>query len=345
MAKRPGHNSGQAEAPATFTWDEYVAGLVEEHGSLAAVALKLVELRGFVEDAESVERGLRRLRSRGQREGGDSGRRLLAAFGMPREVESRVRWMGMYHSRFTDLPSSLCRDQLRLWDRPPVSESRARIWIQLGLATLVLRGRDLEAAEIHVRQARGVAAHASPAARVELALLEAYCASRHRERSRVLSLLDEAGALLESVDVGEDDRACLHARWMDQRAFQLNNPGAGQQPDLRSAMALYECIPSDAPPFARCRRENGLAYGHWQLGEREAAIAHAEAASRAAGDGGSLRLRVMALKMLSRIQGGEEGERTRQRAEAIARLLEDEELLFRTRPLKHSGPPGRTPSH
>jgi hypothetical protein len=39
----------------------------------------------------------------------------------------------------------------------------------------------------------------------------------------------------------------------------------------------------------------------------------------------------MALKLLGRIQGGEEGERTRQRAAAIARHLEDEELLFRTR--------------
>jgi hypothetical protein len=48
----------------------------------------------------------------------------------------------------------------------------------------------------------------------------------------------------------------------------------------------------------------------------------------------------MALKMLSRIQGGEEGERTRQRAVSIARLLEDQELLFRTQPRKGPAPGG-----
>jgi hypothetical protein len=340
MAKRPGHKSGHAETLATFTWDEYVAGLVEEHGSLAAVALKLVELRGFVDDTESVERGLRRLRTRGQLEGGDYGRRLLAAFGMPESIEHRVRWMGMYHSRFTDLPSSLCREQLRLWDRPPLSESRARIWIQLGFTTLALRDREQEAAEVHLHQARGAAAHASPTARVELALVGAYCASQRRERARALALLDEAGALLESADAGADDRACLHARWIDQRAFLLNNPEATEQPDPRGALALYERIPLEVPPFARCRRENGLAFARWRLGERERALAHAEAACRAAGDGGSLRLRVMALKMLSRIQGGEEGERTRQRAVSIARLLEDQELLFRTQPRKGIAPGG-----
>src|SRR5437660_980518 len=139
MARAPGHNSGQVESPAGFTWGEYIAGLVEEHGSLAAVASRLVELRGFVDDVNSVERGLRRLRQRGDLDGGDSGRRLLNAFGVPKDIDARVRWMGLYHTRFTDLPRSLCADQLRLWNRPPVSESRERVWLQLGFASLALR--------------------------------------------------------------------------------------------------------------------------------------------------------------------------------------------------------------
>src|SRR5688500_13295707 len=118
MASPPGHDPGHAGAgpgPGTgaglgYSWGEYVAQLTADHGSLAAVALKLAELASTPEDSASVERALRRLRARGNLDGGDYGRRLLRAFGLPQPIEARVRWLGVYHSRFSDLPLSLCRD-------------------------------------------------------------------------------------------------------------------------------------------------------------------------------------------------------------------------------------------
>lgn len=52
---------------------------------------------------------------------------------------------------------------------------------------------------------------------------------------------------------------------------------------------------------------------------------------RHAGDGGHLRLRAMALTMLGRILGGEEGASIRARAAAIVKALDDEALRLRFR--------------
>ncbi|XXY45960.1 hypothetical protein WME91_38750 [Sorangium sp. So ce269] len=52
-------------------------------------------------------------------------------------------------------------------------------------------------------------------------------------------------------------------------------------------------------------------------------------ACRHAGDGGHMRMRAMALNMLARIVGGEEGAEARRRAMAIANELEDEVLRLR----------------
>jgi hypothetical protein len=118
----PGQESGQAG----FDWGDFVGAVVRERGSLAAAALFLAEHRAFAEDVESVERGLRRLRLRGMADGGVWGRRALRCFGLPGAVLDRVRWMGQYHTRFTDLPASLCEELLRPWERPPVSDSPVR---------------------------------------------------------------------------------------------------------------------------------------------------------------------------------------------------------------------------
>ena len=329
MPRSPGQDPGQKEPPIGFDWGAYVAGLVETHGTLAAVAARVAQERGFVEEVTTIERGLRRLRDRGHRDGGVWGRRVLRCFGLPRQVTARVRWMGQYHARFTDLPRSLCRELLELWDRPPVSASPARIWIQLGLASVALRGRDLERAAEHIEQARRTEARAETAARIELALVAGYVASR-RARHEVAGYLATAESELSRAELPADDRACLVARWIDQRAYELNRPPGDRQPDPAAALTLYESIPTaEAPPFALCRRANGLAWCHFHLGNRQAAIAHAQNSVQHAGDGGSLRLRAMALNFLARVLPGSQGDDARQRALAIARRLEDEELRLR----------------
>src|SRR5689334_3427728 len=115
MGQAPGRDPGQPGGPG-FSWGEHVAWLVERHGSLSAVAERVAALRGYTDDVASIERALRRLRARGQLGGGAWGERVLAAFGLPDAVDARARWMGAYHSRFTDLPLPVCQDLVRLWD-------------------------------------------------------------------------------------------------------------------------------------------------------------------------------------------------------------------------------------
>ena len=108
----PGHEPGRE--PEGFDWAAYVGWLVERHGTLAAVAEALAAERGHAETQGSIERALRRLRGREGRDGGTWGLRVLRRFGMPDDVTSRVRWMGQYHTRFSDLPRALCLELLRL---------------------------------------------------------------------------------------------------------------------------------------------------------------------------------------------------------------------------------------
>lgn len=284
-------------------------------------------MRAFTEDVGSIERALRRLRARGQRSGGAWGARALAAFGVPGAAEARARWMGAYHSRFTDLPLPLAVDLIRLWDRPPVSESApARVWLAIAHATCALRAADPMAARGHHRRARASFALAPPEARVELLLAEAFVRS-HDAPERAASILEEVGPIL-ALPMPAYDRACLHARWIDQRAYGQNRRGAAG--DLATAEALYLSIPEEsAPPFAACRRANGLAYVRSKQGRRDEAVASARSAVRHAGDGGHLRLRAMALAMLGRALGGAEGETARARAAEIVASLEDEALRLR----------------
>jgi hypothetical protein len=328
----PGHGPEKDGAGSTdpgFSWDDHVAWLVDKHGSLAAVAERLSALRGYADDVETVERALRRLRARGQRAGGTWGGRVLAAFGLPGAVDARARWMGAYHSRFTDLPLPVCRELVRLWDRPPVSDAPAsRVWLTLAHATCALRGNEDGAAAIHLRRARGSFAKAPPEARVELLLVEAFHASR-RDVLAVPALLAEVEPLL-AEDMPAHDRACLVARWIDQRAYEKNRAGEGKTPDNAGAEALYRTIRVEgAPSFALCRRASGLAYARWKQGFSDEAAAFARQACEHAGDGGHLRLRAMALNMLARITGGAEGEDARRRAAAIAASLDDEALRLR----------------
>lgn len=336
MADAPGQEPGQepsteveTAADPGFSWADHVAWLVEKHGSLAAVAERLSALRGYKEDVATIERALRRLRTRGQLDGGTWGGRLLAAFGLPGAVDARARWMGAYHSRFTDLPLPVCRDLVRLWDRPPISDAPAsRIWLALAHATCALRGNEREAAMTHLQRARGSFAKAPAEARAEVILVEAYITSRDDVQAVPAMLVQVERLMTETMP--KHDKACLHARWIDQCAYEKNRVAPGKTPDHAGAEALYRSIDERvAPPFALCRRANGLAYALWKQGQVDEAAACARRAAEHAGDGGHLRLRAMALNMLARIVKGPESENARARAAAIAASLDDEALQMR----------------
>jgi hypothetical protein len=156
-------------------------------------------------------------------------------------------------------------------------------------------------------------------------LVRAFIASKLAPGS-VPALLAEVEPKLHAVEF-EDDRACLHVRWIDQRAYELNK-GREAAPNPSAAESLYRLLPiSDAPPFVLCRRANGLAYARWKQGHSEEAACLARDAARHAGDGGHVRLRVMALGLLARIDPREVA--SHQRAIEMSRRLEDELLLAR----------------
>lgn len=308
-----------------FTWESYLAWVVQTAGSLADAADRLAASRGYTDDVGTVERALRRLRSRGTGPGGKWGLRAIRVFGLPDAVSERVRWMGAYHSRFTDLPAGVCEDLIRAWDRPPTTDARtARTWLQLARITLALRNHDVDGAIAALRDVP-LADDLPVEARIETLLALAYVASR-RDPAAVPDRLAEVGALLDGV-ADRAERACLHARWIDHRAYDLNH---GRPPDPAGAERLYLEIPEDGPPFALARRANGLAYCRWRLGRVDEAVACAAAAADHAGDGGHVRLRAMALGMAARIDPSRTD--ALERARSIALRLDDEILKFRYAP-------------
>lgn len=326
MSEQTRAGAHEAPHPAGLTWGDYIDWLVTESGTLAAAAERLSARHGHRDEAASIERALRRLRSRGQGDGGKWGARALAAFGLPGAADERARWMGAYHSRFTDLPVPVCEDLVRLWDRPPLGQSRtARPWLSLAHASCALRRDDPERARAHLDDARAHLAAAPTEARVELLLTEAFLASRGAPE-RVPQLLDEAEPLLDDCR-DAPSRACLRVRWIDHRTYDLNR---ARPPRYDASEALYRSVPVDGvPPFVLCRRANGLAYARWKQGHRDEGAALAREASRHAGDGGHVRQRAMALAMLARICDGDEAADALRRASAIAARLDDETLRLR----------------
>jgi hypothetical protein len=323
MAEDTGQETGQAP-PLGFSWGDYLGALVAEAGTLTAVAWKLAERGVGSDDVASIERALRRLRGRGQRDGGSWGQRLLRIFGVPRAVEDRLRFMGLYHSPFNDLPLPVCLDQLRIFDRPPLSESRARVWLHLGYASVALRRRDFEEAARCLGRSAEVAAAPDDAC-IEQALARAYLLSRVGRDTEVAEQLAAAERALAGAALAPGEHACFQARLVDQRAFQRNYRG-----EHAAALALYRTLPeADIHPFASYRRDAGLAFGHLRTGQSDAALLFARRACDHAGDGGYTRLRVMALLLIARIEGQPAASATLARAQVIAERLEDEELLSR----------------
>ncbi|HMY56663.1 MAG TPA: hypothetical protein PK472_00315 [Pseudomonadota bacterium] len=342
MGKRPGQNSGHAASddapPSGWGWAEYLASILEECGTLTAVAWKLIEHGDGDEDVASVERALRRLRQRGSRDGGLWGQRLLRRFGVPRSIEEKLRWMGLYHSPFNDLPISLCEDQLRLWDQPPIATSRARIWLPLAATSVALRRRDFQTAELKLDEAQRLLLPSSSVesaradARIEAALVRAYLQSRTASEDEVDRSLQEAERELMSADLSAADRACFTARLCDQRAYARNRVS-----DHEGALQIFLSLPTaDVHPFASYRRDAGLAYGYLRLGHIDLARVHAQRATEHAGDGGYTRLRVMSLILLARVESVDAGNLATarhilHRAQAIAERLADAELTLRVK--------------
>ncbi|HRG97124.1 MAG TPA: hypothetical protein PLR99_12805 [Polyangiaceae bacterium] len=300
-----------------YTWGDYVDALVADAGSLAAVALKVAQHASPALDAQSVERGLRRLRGRGTRDGGEHGVRLLRVYGLPRSVEARLRWLGMFHSRSADLPSELLRDLLNIWSRPPASDSADRVWLALGYAQLAVRQRDY--AEAHARLAE-VPVTAAAAARLERALVFAYVEDRLDSFQSKTYALEEATDLVGALDPADPERPNYAARLADQLAHEHLRCG-----ELEPARELYEGIAA-VTPYAACRRALGLAYVLGRCGAQAEALAMARAASRHAGDGGFVRLRAVSLGLLAHLKGASPRSALRRRAAAIARRLDDAEL-------------------
>jgi len=321
-----------ASLPMAFTWADLVDALAEERGSLAELARSLTEVApasaGLSLDPLTVERGLRRLRKRGNAEGDKYGRLLLRLFGVPGALETWARWMGQYHSRLSDLPTAMRRDQLRLWDRPPISESTVSIWVHIGLAGLANREREVEALERRLALARLLAKRAPSAARLELALFEAALAVDAGEREAAAGLLEAAAGLLDDAALDGDERACYFARIQDQRAYRVARGWREERWRLGEALELYAAIPEAGPAFVRFRRAHGVAWCRWRMGEVEAARAAVERAVAAAGDGGLRRPRCMALTLRGLISG-EPGDL--ERALRIAEEVGDERLVERVR--------------
>lgn len=265
--------------PHGCTWERYVETLTSEHGGLTALTQLLIRRAGrhtqLPDDPGSIERALRRLRARGNEPGGQYGRWLLKHFGVPASLEQSAKWMGQYHSRFADLPRSLRESQLWLWDRPPIAESGAAGWIQLGLASIALERGDLALATQRHARAAGL----TGAGEVESELLAARLES-----------------LLAALPRGEE-RDCYFARWIDQRAYATAHAA---KPRYAEARSLYLSIPeTSTAAFACFRRHHGLAYCEWKLGRTPRAVAHAERAVEHAGDAGLLRFRAQALTLLA----------------------------------------------
>jgi hypothetical protein len=324
---------GDDPAPIGLTWRVYVERLAERAGGWTALAEELARAAGgsaeLPDDLMSIEKGLRRLARRGNEPGGQYGRWLLRHLGVPEDIERWARWLAQYHRRFTDLPLSLRLEQLRLWDRPPFAESRLAAWTHVGLASVHMRRREETLGRERLDRAREAAPRAGAAAVAEVALLDAYVATNDGDRSRAETLLDDARVAIEGGVDDAEDRACLRARLAAQRAYHLTKPMPGGAADVAGAEALFRAI-EDAPalPFVAFRKDNGLAYCAWKLGDRERGLALARRAADHAGDGGFVRFRILALNLIGRmLDEGAERDAVRARAARLARSIEDEEML------------------
>ena len=292
--------------PVGLTWGEYVERWVADCGGWLPLADQLIHrARGAVEiadDPQTVERGLRRLSRREHQSGGQYGRWMLRFFGFTSSIERLVRWLGTGHSRFSDLPCGLRLEHLSLWNRPPVAESPLVCWVLVGIASAHFSRLDHDVCEHWLARAERHVAGAGPNAQLEVGLLRAQLALERGDRTSADTCHDALELLLRDAVLGPVDRECFQARLQHQRSMMYTHPSHGAAaPDISLVRACYEAIPESAIPFVSFRRSVGLAYCAWKSGDRETAIELARRAADDAGDGGLIRMRVMALNMLSRV--------------------------------------------
>jgi len=330
MADPTGHESGHSLEGAArgWTWADVVDALIAERGSLAELARHLMDVAPasakLSDDPMTVERGLRRLRARRSREGNRYGRLVLRCLGAPSAMSQQLRALGQYHSRASDLSVDARHARLLRWDRPPVTESREAIWLHLAVATAANQRGDHEAVAQRVALVRTLVRHAEPMARAEAHLLLARLAMDAGDARRAIEHLDAADVVVVDGKMPPDERACYHARAVDQRVFVDRRVDPAYP--LGAAIAAYDEIPDgvDAPPFAAFRRAHGRAWCLWKLDRRDDALASARRAAMHAGDGGYVRFRVMALVLHAHIlDRGAEQTALAARARAMARGLGD----------------------
>ncbi|MEM6292264.1 MAG: hypothetical protein AAGA54_13405 [Myxococcota bacterium] len=314
-------------SPPGFDWSQLVEHWVTEHEGwlgLADALIRRMTLAGSdAPELDAVHKGLRRLSKRAQGGGGQYGRWLLRHFGVPPDATRRLQWFAQYHSRFADMPTSVRRDQLLLWDRPPTSESNAIAWVHVGLASIHHRRLERDDADERLRAAQRTAPSGPVLARLETLLLTARLAADDDAYDNAGACLDQAEALLDDED---PEHAPVRARLHGQRAFILTRTRTDAA-RFADARALFDTLPADSGvPFVDYRRTAGLAYTTWRLGHTEEAAALARRACEHAGDGGYVRFRVMSLNMLARIVGGDEARTLRARAARLADAIEDAHL-------------------
>ena len=320
--------------PAGLSWGEYVERWVHDRGGWLPLADQLIHRAGdrvdVPADPQTVERGLRRLARRGHKPGGQYGRWMLRLFGVTSPVEQWVKWLGTYHTRFADLPSGLRLEQLSLWNRPPIAESPLVCWIELGIAMAHHSRADVDACQAWLARAERHVAAAGVTAEIELHLVRGELATLrgdHAALAHHLALVDER---LATTQLPDTDVLPYRARLEALRAARFTRPPAGEAVDLERARACYAAIPDAAIPFVAFRRYLELAYCAWQLGETGEAEQLARRAIDEAGDGGLVRMRVMALNLLSRIVPPAEAPPLVERMQRLASALEDEALLRRS---------------
>jgi hypothetical protein len=334
MSSSSTSSSASELPPAGLSWGEYVERWVDDVGGWLPLADQLIHRAGDAVDVppdpQTVERGLRRLARREHLPGGQYGRWMLRFFGVTSPVEHWLRWLGQYHSRFADLPSSLRLEQLRLWNRPPIAESSLVAWLLVGIASAHHSRLDHAACEHWLAKAERCAKAAGPAAEIEVALLrseeDAYDLGK---REAAYEMHDAIEHRLDAEKLRVEDDHPYRARLAYLRSLRFTRLGTSIPPALERARACYAAIPDSTVPFAVFRKSVGLAYCAWQAGDNVTAERLARAGAEAAGDGGLVRMRVHALNMLSRIVDGDEAARINARAHRMATTLEDEDLLRR----------------